>query len=36
VSPVLTIDEVDANVVDATHPDHGRFLQLAPTLAGTS
>lgn len=35
VTPVLTIDEVDAEVVDATHPDHGKFLQLAPTLAGT-
>ena len=35
VSPVLEIAEVQAPLVDATHPDHGTFRQLAPTLAGT-
>jgi alpha-methylacyl-CoA racemase len=35
VSPVLEIAEVQAPVVEATHPDHGSFRQLAPTLAGT-
>ena len=35
VSPVLEVAEVEAPVVDATHPEHGRFRQLAPTLAGT-
>ena len=35
VSPVLGVDEVDVDVVDATHPDHGTFRQMAPTLAGT-
>jgi alpha-methylacyl-CoA racemase len=35
VSPVLQVAEVQAPLVDATHPDHGTFRQLAPTLAGT-
>jgi alpha-methylacyl-CoA racemase len=35
VSPVLEIAEVQVPVVDATHPNHGTFQQLAPTLAGT-
>jgi alpha-methylacyl-CoA racemase len=35
VAPVLEVAEVDAPVVDATHPEHGTFRQLAPTLAGT-
>jgi alpha-methylacyl-CoA racemase len=35
VSPVLGIAEVQAPLVDASHPDHGTFRQLAPTLAGT-
>ena len=35
VTPVLRVDEVDAPVVDATHPEHGSFRQMAPTLAGT-
>jgi alpha-methylacyl-CoA racemase len=35
VSPVLEVAEVQAPLVDATHPDHGTFRQLAPTLAGT-
>src|SRR5437764_1317903 len=35
VTPVLGVDEVDVLTVDATHPDHGTFRQMAPTLAGT-
>jgi alpha-methylacyl-CoA racemase len=35
VTPVLGVDELDVAVRDATHPDHGPFRQLAPTLAGT-
>jgi alpha-methylacyl-CoA racemase len=35
VTPVLRIDEVDVPTVQATHPDHGTFEQMAPTLAGT-
>jgi alpha-methylacyl-CoA racemase len=35
VAPVLSVDEVEADVVPASHPEHGSFLQLAPTLAGT-
>ena len=37
VAPVLTVEEVAANaeVIDAVHPDHGRYQQLAPTLAGS-
>jgi alpha-methylacyl-CoA racemase len=35
VSPVLDVAEVQVHVVDATHPDHGTFRQMAPTLAGT-
>lgn len=36
VSPVLDIAEVQVPVVDATHPEHGTFRQMAPTLAGTA
>jgi alpha-methylacyl-CoA racemase len=35
VSPVLDVAEVECSVVDASHPDHGTFRQMAPTLAGT-
>ena len=35
VSPVLAVGEVDVPTVDAEHPEHGRFRQMAPTLAGT-
>jgi alpha-methylacyl-CoA racemase len=35
VTPVLEIDEVDVDTIDASHPDHGSFRQMAPTLAGT-
>ena len=35
VSPVLAVDEVEVAIVDATHPEHGVFRQMAPTLAGT-
>jgi alpha-methylacyl-CoA racemase len=43
VAPVLSIPEVAADphfttrrsFVDATHPRHGQFRQVAPTLAGT-
>ena len=35
VSPVLAVAEVQAPVVEATHPDRGAFRQMAPTLAGT-
>jgi alpha-methylacyl-CoA racemase len=35
VSPVLSVAEVQVPVVDAMHPDHGSFRQMAPTLAGT-
>ena len=42
VSPVLSVPEVVTDpqfvsrraFVDATHPDHGSFRQVAPTLAG--
>ena len=35
VTPVLAVDEIEVDAVDATHPDHGRFRQMPPTLAGT-
>jgi crotonobetainyl-CoA:carnitine CoA-transferase CaiB-like acyl-CoA transferase len=35
VTPVLAVDEVEVDAVDATHPGHGRFRQMPPTLAGT-
>jgi alpha-methylacyl-CoA racemase len=35
VTPVLTVDEVEVPFVDATHPEHGSFRQMRPTLAGT-
>ena len=35
VTPVLEVGEVEAPLNDATHPEHGRFRQMAPTLAGT-
>lgn len=36
VSPVLEVSEVECPVVDASHPQHGSFRQMAPTLAGTA
>jgi len=35
VSPVLEVSEVECAVVEASHPQHGTFRQMAPTLAGT-
>ncbi len=35
VSPVLQVSEVECLVVEASHPQHGAFRQMAPTLAGT-
>ena len=35
VSPVLDVSEVDVPTVETTHPEHGAFRQMAPTLAGT-
>ena len=35
VTPVLAVDEVAVDTVEATHPDHGPFRQMPPTLAGT-
>jgi alpha-methylacyl-CoA racemase len=34
-TPVLGVDEVVVATVDAVHPQHGSFRQMAPTLAGT-
>jgi len=36
VTPVLSVDEVEVPTVDASHPDHGSFRQMPPTLAGTA